>query len=72
MQNWIKAINPTAPITTEAEALRSARASTFAVAIGAVVGAISVVQMIVRKDEIAAAAAAAAANDPWPRAWWAR
>lgn len=64
MQNWIKAINPTAPITTEAEALRAARASAIGVAIGAVVGAVAVVQMIVRKDEIAAAAAAAAANDP--------
>lgn len=64
MSDWIKAINPTAPITTEAEALRAARASAVGVGIGVIAGIIGVVQMIVRKDEIAAAAAAATAGDP--------
>ncbi len=63
MSDWIKAINPTASITNEGEALRAARASAIGVAIGVAVGLVGVVQMILKKDEIVAAATAAA-NDP--------
>ena len=41
MSDWIKAMNPTAPITTEAEALRAGRASAVSIFIGAAVGAAS-------------------------------
>lgn len=64
MTDWIKAINPSAPITTEGEAVAAARASAIGVALGAVVGIIGVVQMIAMKDQMAAAAAAAAGSDP--------
>ncbi|WP_439473215.1 hypothetical protein [Brevundimonas sp.] len=64
MTDWIKAINPTAPITTEGEALGAARASAIGVGVGVVVGIVGIVQMIVKKDEIAAAAQAAAGADP--------
>lgn len=63
MSDWIKAINPMAPITTEGEALRAARASAIGVALGAAVGIVGVVQMVLKKDEIIAAATAAT-NDP--------
>lgn len=63
MSDWIKAINPTAPITNEGEALRAARASAIGVAIGVAVGLVGIVQMVLKKDEIIAAATAAA-NDP--------
>ncbi len=41
MSDWIKAMNPTAPVTTEAEALRAGRASAISIFIGAAVGAVS-------------------------------
>ena len=41
MSDWIKAMNPRAPITTEAEALRAGRASAISIFIGAVVAAAS-------------------------------
>lgn len=62
MSDWIKAINPTAPITNEHEALRAARASAIGVAVGVAVGIVGIVQMIIKKDEIIAAAEAAAAD----------
>lgn len=34
MSEWIKAMNPTAPITTEPEAVRAARASAIAIFLG--------------------------------------
>lgn len=41
MSNWLKAMNPSSPITTEAEAERAARASAISIFIGVVVGLIS-------------------------------
>ena len=63
MTDWIKAINPSAPITNEGEALGAARASAIGIGVGVVVGIVGIVQMIIQKDEIIAAASAAT-NDP--------
>lgn len=63
MSDWIKAINPTAPITTEAEAVRAARVSAIGVVIGVATGLVGVTQMILKRDQIIAAANAAA-TDP--------
>lgn len=41
MSNWLNAMNPASPITTEAEAERAARASAISIFIGVVVGLIS-------------------------------
>ena len=41
MSNWLKAMNPSSPITTEAEAERAAKASAISIFIGVVVGLIS-------------------------------
>lgn len=41
MSDWLKAMNPSSPITTEAEAERAARASAISIFIGVVVGLIS-------------------------------
>lgn len=41
MSSWLTAMNPSSPITTEAEALRAARASAISILIGVAVGLIS-------------------------------
>ena len=41
MSNWLKAMNPSSPITTEADAERAAKASAISIFIGVVVGLIS-------------------------------
>lgn len=41
MSSWIAAMNPSSPITTEAEALRAARASAVSIMIGVVVGLVT-------------------------------
>ena len=46
MSEWIKAINPTATIGTESEALRAARASAIAIFIGVAYGVFGVVMMM--------------------------
>lgn len=38
MNTWLKAMNPSSPITTEAEAFRAARASAISIILGVVVG----------------------------------
>ncbi len=60
MSDWIKAMNPTAPVTTEAEALRAGRASALSIFIGAAVGAVSLAWSAM--DSTAAASANAAAG----------
>lgn len=65
MTDWIKASNPTAAITTEADALAAARASAVAIFLGVAWGIVGVVQMFMGQAEMTeAATAAAAASDP--------
>ncbi|WP_396593947.1 hypothetical protein [Brevundimonas sp. R86498] len=59
MSDWIKAINPTSAITTEAEAERAARASAISIFIGVAVGLVSVAWTLANPGAIAEAAAAA-------------
>ncbi|WP_269516175.1 hypothetical protein [Brevundimonas subvibrioides] len=61
MTDWIKAFNPTSPITTEAEAEGAARSSAVAMFIGAVVGVVSVAWTLTNPGEIQAAVASAEA-----------
>ena len=61
MTDWIKAFNPTSPITTEAEAESAARASAVAMFIGAVVGVVSVAWTLANPGEVQAAVASAEA-----------
>lgn len=63
MSNWIKAINPTGAITTEAEAVTAARASALAIFLGVAVGILGVVMMMNGGMEAMEAAAVAAAGD---------
>lgn len=42
MNDWLKAMNPSSPITTEGQAERAAKASAISIMIGVVVGLISV------------------------------
>jgi hypothetical protein len=42
MTDWIKAVNPMASITTEAEAIGAARASALAIFLGVIWGAVGV------------------------------
>ena len=64
MSDWIKAINPKAPIANEAEALQAARASALAIIIGVVVGIIGLVWTVMNPQDTAAALAAAEAQSP--------
>ena len=64
MSDWIKAFNPTATITTEAEALKAARASAIAIFIGVAFGALSVVMMMNGGMEALEAAVVAQGADP--------
>ena len=57
--SWLKAMNPSSPITTEAEADRAARASAISIFIGVVVGAISVAWTFANPQIMADAVAAA-------------
>ncbi|WP_372706341.1 hypothetical protein [Brevundimonas sp.] len=63
MSNWIKAINPTGAITTEAEAVTAARASALAIFLGVVVGIVAVAMMMNGGMAAIEAAATAAAGD---------
>ena len=57
--SWLKAMNPSSPITTEAEADRAARASAISIFIGVVVGAISVAWTFANPQIMADAVSAA-------------
>ena len=59
MSDWIKAMNPTAPVTTEAEALRAGRASALSIFIGAAVGALSLAWSALNPTAASSANAAA-------------
>ena len=65
MTDWIKASNPTAPITTEAEAIGAARASALAIFLGVIWGGIGVALLMTGGSaEIEAAVAQASADTP--------
>lgn len=65
MTDWIKASNPTAPITTEAEATAAARASALAIFLGVVWGGIGVALLMTGGSaEVEAAMAQASADAP--------
>jgi hypothetical protein len=62
----ISAMNPTAPITTEAEAQAAARSSAIAIIIGVVYGLVGIAITYATMASIKAAAAASAANSATP------
>ena len=65
MTDWIKASNPTASITTEADAIAAARASALAIFLGVIWGAVGVFLLISGGSaEMEAAMAQAAADQP--------
>lgn len=63
MTDWIKASNPTAPITTEAEAIGAARASAIAIFLGVIYGVFS---LMVGMDAVRAGVEAQMAANPQP------
>lgn len=62
MTDWAKAMNPSSPITNEAEAVGAARASAIAIFLGVLWGGVGVVQMFTQQAQMTAAAAASAAD----------
>lgn len=65
MTDWIKASNPTASITTEADAIAAARASALAIFLGVIWGAVGVFLLISGGSaEMEAAMAQASADAP--------
>ena len=65
MTDWIKASNPTASITTEADAIAAARASALAIFLGVIWGAVGVYLLISGGSaEMEAAMAQASADAP--------
>lgn len=62
MSDWLKAANPGAPINTEAEALRAARASAISIFIGVVTGAIGAVWSLINMDSLTAAVKSSASG----------
>lgn len=63
MSEWIKAVNPTAPITTEPDALRAARASALAIFLGVAWGVVGVAILLTTGAAAMEAAMAQAAAD---------
>ncbi|PZO01306.1 MAG: hypothetical protein DCF28_10185 [Alphaproteobacteria bacterium] len=64
MSNLIKAMNPGAPITNEAEATAAARSSAIAIFIGVVVGIVSVLWTLMNPEVMQQAVAQASADSP--------
>ncbi len=64
MSDWIKAINPTGPITTETDASAAARGSALSIVIGVVVGIIGLVWTVLNPADVEAAVALAGAESP--------
>lgn len=60
MTDWTKAMNPTSPLNTEAEALAAARASAIAIFLGVVWGIVGVIYLMTSGQEAMQAAMAAA------------
>ncbi|MBU1540729.1 MAG: hypothetical protein KKC29_04965 [Alphaproteobacteria bacterium] len=65
MTDWIKASNPAAPITTEAEAISAARASALAIFLGVAWGIVGIVYLMTAGQALMdAAIAEASAQSP--------
>ena len=65
MTDWIKASNPTAPITTEAEAIGAARASAVAIFLGVLWGIVGILYLMTAGQALVdAAIAEATAQSP--------
>ena len=62
MSDWLKAMNPQTPITTEAEAERAARASAISIFIGVVVGLIGLAWTLANPQVMQDAMSQAGAN----------
>ena len=62
--SWLKAMNPSSPITTEAEAERAAKASAISIMIGVVVGLASLAWTFANPALVQDAMATASAGDP--------
>lgn len=63
MTDWVKASNPTSPITNEAEALAAARASALAIFLGVLWGIVGIIYLMTAGQAIMDAAMAKAAAD---------
>ena len=63
MSNWLKAMNPSSPITTESEAERAAKASAISIFIGVVVGLISLAWTMANPGTMQDALAQSAGGD---------
>lgn len=63
MTDWIKASNPTAPITNEPEALGAARASAVAIFLGVLWGIVGIVYLMTAGQAIMDAAISQASTD---------
>ena len=64
MSNWLKALNPSSPMTTEADAERGAKASAISIFIGVVVGLVSLAWSIANPAAMNDALATASQGDP--------
>lgn len=65
MTNWIRASNPTTPITTEDEAIAAARASALAIFLGVLWGVVGIIYLMTAGQAIMEAAVAqASAQSP--------
>lgn len=64
--SWIQAANPTAPITTEAEAQAAARSSAIAIVIGVIYGVVGIIITFATMGAIRAAMAAQVASSGAP------
>lgn len=64
MSSWLKAMNPSSPVTTEAEAERAAKASAISIFIGVLVGLISLAWTMANPAAMSDALATASQGDP--------
>jgi len=63
MTDWVRASNPTAPITSEAEAIAAARASAIAIFLGVIWGIVGIIYLMTAGQAMMEAAMAQAAAD---------
>ncbi|MDP2116391.1 MAG: hypothetical protein Q8J71_03235, partial [Brevundimonas sp.] len=61
MTDWVRASNPTAPITSEAEAIAAARASAIAIFLGVIWGIVGIIYLMTAGQAMMEAAMAQAA-----------
>ncbi len=64
MSDWLKAMNPSSAVTTEAEAERAAKASAISIFIGVLVGLISLAWTMANPAAMSDALATASQGDP--------